>query len=108
MSTSTVISSVESIPLPPASPQIRRQVKVSKASDRSQALKSNASKSQSLVPDPSIDGEYVETTQSVGRKVEPISRAVLSSPGTTMQQLHLMATRELNVLDALNNEGRQI
>jgi len=36
--TSTVISSVESIPLPAAAPQIRRRVKESKAADRSQAL----------------------------------------------------------------------
>ena len=75
---------------------------------QSEALESNASESQSPVPDNSIDGEYVETTQSVERKVEPISRAVLSSPGTTMENLHEMATHELNVLDALYNEGRQI
>jgi hypothetical protein len=108
MSTSTVISSIEFIPLPPASPQIRRQVKISKASQRSQALESNASESRSLVPDASIDGEYVEDAASVERKVEPISRAVLSNFGTTMQQLHEMARHELDVLDALNNEGRQI
>ena len=75
---------------------------------QSQALDSNASDSQSLVPDNSIDGEYVETAASQDRKVEPISRAVLSSPDTTIQQLHEMAKHELNVLDALNNEGRQI
>lgn len=79
-----------------------------KAADRPQALDSNASESQSPVPDNSIDGEYVETTQSVERKVEPISRAILSNPGTTMEKLHDMATHELDVLEALNNEGRQI
>jgi hypothetical protein len=108
MSTSTVVSSLESIPLPPAAPQIRRRVKESKAADESQALESNASTPQSLVPDNSIDGEYIETTQSVERKVEPISRTVLTSPDTTMEQLHEMATHELDVLDALSNEGRQI
>ena len=75
---------------------------------QSEALESNASESQPLVPDNSIDGEYVETAASQERKVEPISGAVLSSPGTTMQQLHEMAKHELNVLDALNNDGRQI
>jgi len=60
------------------------------------------------VPDNSIDGEYVESHQSAERKVEPISRAVLSNPGTTMQKLHEMAKHELSVLDALNKEGRQI
>jgi hypothetical protein len=92
MSTSTAISSVEFIPLPAAAPQIRRPVKQSKAADRSQALESNASESQSLVLDTTITGEYVETTQSLQRNVEPISRAVLSSPGTTMQQLYEMVT----------------
>ena len=108
MSTSTLVSSLDSIPLPTAAPQIRRPLKQSKAADRSQALESNASESQSLVPDTTITGEYVENTQSLQRNVEPISRAVLSSPGTTMQELHEMATHELDVLDALNNEGRQI
>jgi hypothetical protein len=108
MSTSTVISSVESIPLPPAAPQNRRPAKGPKASKWSEALESNASESQSLVPDTTLTGEYVENIQSVDRKVEPISRAILSNPGTTMAQLHKMATHELDVLDALNNEGRQI
>jgi hypothetical protein len=113
MSTSTVVSSLESIPLPPEAPQIRRRVKESKAD---QALDSNASvlnkESQALESNASaLTGEYVGTTQSgttqsLERKVEPISRAVLL--GTTMEQLHEMATHELNVLDALNNEGRQI
>lgn len=58
--------------------------------------------------DTSIDGEYLEDAAPVKRKVEPISRAVLSNPGTTMQQLHEMAAHELDVLDALNNEGRQV
>ena len=78
------------------------------AAKQPQALESNASGSQSLVPDTTITGEYVENTQSLQRNIEPISRAVLSSPGTTMQELHEMATHELDVLDALNNEGRQI
>lgn len=108
MSTSTVISSVESIPLPPAVPQNRRPAKGPNASKTSKALDSNAFENQSLVPDNSIAGEYVETAASLERKVEPISRAILSSPDTTMQQLHEMAKHELNVLDALNNEGRQI
>jgi hypothetical protein len=106
MSTSTVISSVEFIPLPPAAPQNRRPAKGPKASKRSEALESNAS--ESLVTDTSVAGEYVETTQSVERRVEPISRAILSNPNTTMAQLHKMATHELDVLDALNNEGRQV
>jgi hypothetical protein len=105
MSTSTVVSSLESIPLPPAAPQIRRAARNPVAAKPSQPLESNASESQSLVPDTSVAGEYVETTQSVERKVEPISRAILSSPDTTMQQLHDMAKHELNVLDALHNEG---
>ncbi len=75
---------------------------------QSQALESNASDSQSIVPDNSIDGEYVEPAKSVERKVEPISRAILSNPDTTMEHLHEMATHELDVLDALNKEGRQI
>ena len=108
MSTSTIISSVKSILLPDTTPQIRRPAKRSTAAKQSQALESNASENQSLVPDNSIDGEYVEATASLERKVEPISRAILSSPATSMQQLHEMAKHELNVLDALNNEGRQI
>jgi hypothetical protein len=109
MSTSTAISSAEFIPLPTAAPQMRRRVGKSKAAaDHPQALESNASESQSVVTDTSIDGEYVEDAAPVKRKVEPISRAVLSNPGTTMQQLHEMAAHELDVLDALNNEGRQV
>src|ERR1700733_2696285 len=105
---STVISSLESIPLPATAPQIRRPARNPVGAKSSQALVSSASESRSIVPVNSVDGEYVETTQSVERKVEPISRTVLSSPGTTMEQLHEMATHELDVLDALSNEGRQI
>ena len=71
-------------------------------------MDSNASESQSLAPDTSVTGEYVEAAQSVERKVEPISRAILSNPNTTMEDLHNMAEHELDVLDALNNEGRKI
>jgi alkylated DNA repair dioxygenase AlkB len=78
-----------------------------KAAKPSQALESNASESQSLMPDGSVTGEYVEPAKSVERKVVPISRAVLSNPDTTMEHLHEMAKHELDVLDALNNEGRQ-
>jgi hypothetical protein len=108
MSTSTVISSVELIPLPPAAPQIRRAAKNTVTAKSPQALEPNASESESLAADTTVTGEYVETTQSAERKVVPISRAVLGSPATTIQQLHEMAAHELNVLDALNNEGRQI
>jgi hypothetical protein len=69
-------------------------------------LESNAS--QSLVRDNSIDREYVQDAAPVARRVKPISRTALSNPGTTMQQLHQMTMHELGVLDALNNEGRQI
>ena len=70
-------------PIPGSEPETAKQP---------QALESNASESQSLVPDTTITGEYVENTQSLQRNVEPISRAVLSSPGTTMQQLYEMVT----------------
>jgi hypothetical protein len=86
-------------PIPASEPETAKQP---------QALESNASASQSLVPDTTVTGEYVETAQSLQRSVEPISSTILSSPDTTMQELHEMATHELDVLDALNNEGRQI
>ena len=108
MSTSTVISSAEFIPLPATVPQIRRPARNPVAAKLPQALESNASEKQSLVPDNSVVGEYVEAAASLERNVEPISRAVLSNPDTTMQQLHEMAKHELNVLDALHNEGRQV
>ncbi len=58
--------------------------------------------------DSALTGECVGTTQPVERNVEPISRTVLTGPNITMDQLHKMATHELGVLEALNNEGRQI
>jgi hypothetical protein len=78
---------------------------------QSEALDSNASGSQSLVPATLVSGEYtdpIEPGKPIEREVKPISRAALSKPGTTMEHLHKMSEHELDVLDALNNEGRQI
>jgi hypothetical protein len=77
--------------------------------DKSEALLSNACVSQALGAETSVYGEYLATypAKAEVRKVEPISRAILSSPDTTMQQLHQMSEHELGVLDALNNDGRQ-
>src|SRR5271166_4315925 len=81
------------------------------ATKESQALDSNASASQALAHDSAVSGEYVdsgEPAKSEERKVEPLSRGELSDPRTTMARLHEMSAHDLSVLDALNNEGRQI
>src|ERR1035438_3959824 len=111
MSTSTFISSVESIPLPPAAPQIRRPARQPVVAKESQALDSNACASQALTPDLAVSGEYVdshEPDKPEERRVEPLSRGVLSNPRTTMAHLHEMSAHDLRVLDAVTNEGRQI
>jgi hypothetical protein len=81
------------------------------ATKKSQALDSNACASQALAPDRAVSGEYVdsrEAAKSEERNVEPLSRGALSNPRTTMARLHKMSVHDLRVLDALNNEGRQI
>lgn len=75
-----------------------------------EALDSNASGDQSLVPDNAVAGEYldpVDPGKPGERKVEPISQSILVNPATTMERLHEMSQHELSVLDALHNEGRQ-
>jgi hypothetical protein len=82
-----------------------------KAAERSQALDSNASGSLFLVSDMSVSaegGNFVEPRKQRERRVTPISRADLSKSGTTMEHLHKMSVGNLEVLDALSNEGRQI
>ncbi len=105
MSHPTVISSLESIPLPPAASQIRRPVRDSVAAKAPQALDSNASENQASMRGSTMAEKYVAAAGSVEREVEPITRAVLSN--STLLRLHFIAMPELDALEALTNEGRR-
>jgi hypothetical protein len=80
----------------------------SATTNKSEALESNASNCHSLVPGNAIDAEYIEVVRLPERKLQPISPDVLGKSETTMEALHKMSGLELRMLDALQNEGRQI
>lgn len=77
-----------------------------------QALDSNASAVQCLVSEIAISSEYPNDIVGIAalaehQRVEPLARAALSNPATTMDNLHRMSENELNILESLTNHGKQ-